>query len=266
MPPMRVWMCNGERDVRMPLELELGFEFESTAAGKGKGRSVGVVAKINNLADADAFLEFALARGRAPKWARVEARRSRLDGGNGTWVVEIVLVGEGGEEAVAVKVTASARPKARNSIGSGEKERQDRTPDFAELCGKMEVVRALIRPSEATTAFLSVIDERLAGTDDGFADDEDESMGASDQIKDEQGKELFADFRLGHPRTKLPALERKFRGIGDLRVHRHVRCSRRRDGEGNGDDGERGAGRVWALEQRRRRAGSGSGLGAGTTT
>lgn len=216
-PPMRVWMCDGERDVRVPLELELGFEFDSGTSGNGKGKQVAVAAKIDSLGDADAFLEFALARGRAPKWSKVEGRRSRLDGGSGAWVVQVVLVRAQGEEVVAVKVTASAKPKARISIGSSEKEKEDRTADVAELCGKMEVIRALIRPSEATTDFLSLIDERLAGMDDGFVDDEeDESMADSDQVKDQQGIDLFSAFRSTHPRGKLAVMERKFRGIGDL--------------------------------------------------
>lgn len=251
MPPMRVWMCDGERDVRMPLELELGFEFESTAAGKGRGRSVGVVAKINNLADADAFLEFALARGRAPKWARVEARRSRLDGGNGTWVVEIVLVGEGGEEAVAVKVTASARPKARNSLGSGEKERQDRTPDFAELCGKMGGRsrshsnfgghdRLPVCHRQATRWHGRRLCGRRGrvygriGPDQGRA-----GQGALRRLPPGSSSNQAA-----RPRAQVP----RYRRLKSSSTRALLSSTR------------------WRRERRRRRAGSGSGLGAGTTT
>lgn len=205
--PLRIQKYEGGvQDVSMSFSRDLDFTYlpnVATAAGGGKGKGkegpAPKAARLESIADADAFLGFAFARGRATKWKGVSARRSKIGVAGTAWCIEIVMMGEE-ESQVVVRVTV------------GPKLSDDKSPDIAELAGKLEVVRALIHPGRQLKEFLLSIDDELAGSTQGLAAERE----AARVKRDREGEELFQQYRQVHPRLYLTFLEIKFRTIGDL--------------------------------------------------
>jgi hypothetical protein len=205
--PLRILKYEGGvQDVSMSFSRDLDFTYlpnvvTVVGGGKGKGKEgpAPKPARLESIADADAFLGFAFARGRATKWKGVRATRSKVGAAGTAWCIEIIMVGEE-ESQVVVRVTV------------GPKLSDDKSPDVAELAGKLEVARALIHPGRQLREFLLWIDDKLAGSTQGLAAERE----AARVKKDREGEELFQQYRQVHPRLYLPSLEAKFRTIGDL--------------------------------------------------
>ncbi|KAL8286240.1 hypothetical protein RQP46_004728 [Phenoliferia psychrophenolica] len=203
-PPLTVKTPDGERQVQCPLNLDLGFDIlvqpdpsrrSSTTEPDSKHS---VRAKVYNLDDATAFLGFALARSCVGSWTKLSCE-TRTVAGNCT-----VRVGFGNEAASHVLVEVSAGvPTVRKPSAGEPAPKADKTPQLAELCAKLELVRALVEPEATTSDLLAAVDPALANCRD------------DDQLQ-RGGRTLWENFRNEHPLQRLQALERRLERAGDV--------------------------------------------------
>lgn len=154
---MRVWKeGDGTREVGIPISWDLGFDLPFIGKGKGKGKEkernkgraeTGPRAKLDSLADANSFLAWALGRNRINKWTDVLPLTTKINEvgqGPAFWRVELRLIAEE-ETKLAVRVEVTA-PRTNSSDG-----KVDLLPRDAEMCAKMEIIRALVSPSQEPT-------------------------------------------------------------------------------------------------------------------
>lgn len=222
LPPLRIWTPAGARDVSLPLQLSLDFDIV-VPTRKGKEKEEIIPAKVESLAEVNALLEFALARRKLDLWSSIDVQRARRDDGKGPWVVTISLAAPGQRSVKLVEVTASAKPAVGQAAAAAAAV-SEKEADRAELGGKMDIIRALVKPSSAPPPFLSAINPRpVAQTSDdlGFAESDDEGEAPSSKVtsetrQDSEGKELFRLFKTLHPRKALPSIERRLKSVGDL--------------------------------------------------
>lgn len=196
-PPFSVRTEDGDRTVRPPLDLDLKFDFPSPDARRANAAETAknrLGARITSLDDADAFLGFALARGRVGTWDTMHVA-TQTDYAKGICVVRLELSHNVSSPSQLVQVTATVSRKAVGVV--------DKTPKLAELCAKMELVRALVEPSTTPSDFLAQIDPALEQRTD-------------DQKKDSEGCDLFERYRCDHPLRLIKAIEARFSRTGTL--------------------------------------------------